>query len=172
MHIYLAQSGRIIGFFPNRGGLEREVGNKRKLGSGGWVVWELCWSTQEGGHKTMAKKRVGKWKASTDRSGGDLPGGIKLDEKYFGGERILHVGSIRSVRASGLRRMLGFAVCYMCGFRTRLGYIKRISQSILVGNGWYSTIIFPFFRRIVGHFFSWSLAIFMMPWCFATEIKH
>ena len=62
--------------------------------------------------------------------GGDLPGGIKLDEEYFGGERILHVGSIRRVRASGSRRMSGFAVYYTCRFCTRLGYSKGISQSI------------------------------------------
>ena len=37
----------------------------------------------------------------------------KLDEEYFGGERILHVGRIPRVRASGLRRILGFAVLYL-----------------------------------------------------------
>lgn len=47
----------------------------------------------------------------------DLPGGRegkqKLDEEYFGGERIPHVGRIPRVRALGLRRILGFAVLYL-----------------------------------------------------------
>jgi hypothetical protein len=73
--------------------------------------------------------------------GGDLPGGIKLDEEYFGGERILHVGCIRRVRASGLRQMFGFAGIFMCRFRTRLGYVKVISQSICWKNGRYLAVI-------------------------------
>jgi hypothetical protein len=62
--------------------------------------------------------------------GGDLPGGIKLDEEHFGGERILHVGSIPRVRGIGIAAnvwLCGFF--YMFRFCTRFGYGKRISQS-------------------------------------------
>lgn len=72
---------------------------------------------KRGGHKIWERNA---WESERLRPidpSGDLPGGRegkqKLDEEYFGGERIPHVGRIPRVRALGLRRILGFAVLYL-----------------------------------------------------------
>jgi hypothetical protein len=53
--------------------------------------------------------------------GGDLPGGIKLDEEHFGGERILHVGSIPRVRGIGIA-----ANVWLCGFFICSGFVRGL----------------------------------------------